>query len=413
MRVPLSVLFVFAICGSLAAREQRHAEAFDRFWNAMRDHYAYLEESTVDWNEVNEIYRPMFVSAVDDPAAISLFEQVFDELRDSHIQLNRNVDDSFRLVPSGSDLVARLDGDAAIVTHVRAGSAAAQAGVAVGMRIVSIQGQRVPLAIERRLGACRKTLSDADRAWALRSALAGRRDRPRVLEIASDGGSRTLSIEGFTTPSNEGPLEWRKLDDGFGYVRLHDSLGDSAMVPAFDDALAALRDTRALILDLRDTPSGGNTTNARSLLGRFVDSERPYQKHELASEMRLYGVNRSWLELVSPRGPFAYRAPVVVLVDPWTGSMGEGVAIAFDGMQRGTVIGCEMARLRGATESLDLGLDGLTVWFPTERLFHVDGTPRHRFVPRVYVDPLAPEHRGEADPTLSRALEFLRKSVHK
>lgn len=413
MRIPCPVLVALAFCGALEAREQRHAEAFDRFWNAMRDHYAYLEESGVDWNAVNQIYRPMFVSAADDAATIGLFEQVFDELRDAHIQLNRNVDDSFRLVPSGSDLVARLDGDSAVVTHVRAGSAAAQAGFRVGVRIVSIQGQTVPLAIERRLGACNKRIDELDRAWALRSALAGRRDRPRVLEVESAGERRTLSIEGFTTPSAEGPLEWRKLDDGIGYVRLHDSLGDSAMVPAFDDALAALRDTRALILDLRDTPSGGNTTNARSLLGRFVEAEMPYQKHELASEMRLYGVNRSWLELVSPRGPFAYHAPVVVLVDPWTGSMGEGVAIAFDAMKRGSVIGCEMARLRGATDSLDLGLDGLTVWFPTERLFHVDGTPRHRFVPALYVDPLALEHREQADPTLARALEFLRSSASK
>lgn len=413
MRTPFSAVLVAALCGSLAAREQRHAEAFDRFWNALRDHYAYLDESGVDWNEVNEIYRPMFVDAANDSACVALFESVFDELRDSHVQLNRNVADSYRLLPSGSDLVARLDGDAAIVTHVRPDSAAARAGLVVGMRIVSIQGQRIPLAIERRLGACKNAIDEVDRAWALRSALAGRRDRPRVLEVERDGERRTISIEGFTLPPSHGPLEWRSLEGGIGYVRLHDSLGDSAMVPAFDDALTALRDTRAMILDLRDTPSGGNTTNARSLLGRFVAVEMPYQKHELASELRLYGVHRSWLELVSPRGPFVYPAPVVVLVDPWTGSMGEGVAIAFDGMKRGTVIGCEMARLRGATDSLDLGLDGLTVWFPTERLFHVDGTPRHRFVPPVYVDALAPEHREETDPILARALEFLRSSANR
>jgi hypothetical protein len=49
----------------------------------------------------------------------------------------------------------------------------------------------------------------------------------------------------------------------------------------------------------------------------------PYQKHELASEERMTGVRRSWLELVSPRGEFVYSKPVAVLVNRWTGSMGE------------------------------------------------------------------------------------------
>ena len=83
-------------------------------------------------------------------------------------------------------------------------------------------------------------------------------------------------------------------------------------------------------------------------MGRLVDREATYQKHALPQEERDTGVRRSWLEVVSPRGPFTYTAPVVVLVDHWTGSMGEGIAIGLDGAGRARVVGTRMAGLLGA-----------------------------------------------------------------
>jgi len=77
----------------------------------------------------------------------------------------------------------------------------------------------------------------------------------------------------------EVPLEASEIRPGIGYVRFNDSLGDSATVAAFDCALEALRDTNGLIIDLRDTPGGGNSSVARGVLGRFVEREQAYQKH--------------------------------------------------------------------------------------------------------------------------------------
>ena len=84
-------------------------------------------------------------------------------------------------------------------------------------------------------------------------------------------------------------------------------------------------------------PSGGNSSVARGILGRFVDRELPYQKHVLPAEERETGIRRSGLELVSPRA-FRYARPVAVLVDHWTGSMGEGLAIGFDATGAGILV---------------------------------------------------------------------------
>ena len=114
-------------------------------------------------------------------------------------------------------------------------------------------------------------------------------------------------------------------------------------------------------------------------------------------------MRRLWLEYVAPRGPFTYEGPIVVLVGAWTGSMGEGLAIGLDGMSRATVVGRPMAGLLGAVYDTRLPHTGFVVRIPAERLFHVDGTPRERFVPRVLVQPSATRE----DTALEAALRLL------
>jgi hypothetical protein len=129
-----------------------------------------------------------------------------------------------------------------------------------------------------------------------------------------------------------------------------------------------------------DTPSGGNSTVARGILGRFVGELSPYQRHELVAEARRTGVRRHWVEYVAPRSP-RIPVPVVVLVGPWTGSMGEGLAIGFEAAAGAVVVGRPMAKLAGALDELELPYSRIVVRLPTEQLFHVDGTPREAFVP--------------------------------
>jgi carboxyl-terminal processing protease len=130
----------------------------------------------------------------------------------------------------------------------------------------------------------------------------------------------------------------------------------------------------------------------------------PYQKHILPSEEKETGIRRSWLELVSPRGE-RYEGAVVVLVNRWTGSMGEGLAIGFDATGAAKVVGTEMARLVGATYTLTLPNTGIRANVPAERLQHVNGTPREQYRPGAYVDV---EHAAPGeDPFVARALREL------
>ena len=392
---------------------QQYEEDFDHLWQSFSDDYAYFDQKQTDWNKVREIYRPHLSAIKTRNDFVVFLESVLEELYDFHTHLNTNTASSPRLVPSGSDIWAGWIKDRAIITEVKPASPAEKAGLRSGMQIVSINGVAVAEAVGLRSGKSLRSSDKAVRDWALRTLLAGRHNEKRSIEVISGGERKTVTLDNHSdsgSAQRTGLLEYRQLEDHVGYIRINNSLGDTELVKQFGVALNILRNTRGLILDLRDTPSGGNTTVARGIMGRFISRDMPYQKHSIPAEEQRYGVKRSWIELVSPKGEFAYRAPVVVLVNHWTGSMGEGIAIGMDGMKRATVVGTEMARLAGATSGIKLPHTGIGVTFPTEKLFHVDGIPREKFVPPIYVDLLLKQDLV-ADVIFQKGLSVLRSQI--
>jgi C-terminal processing protease CtpA/Prc len=382
-------------------------EDFRYGWREIGSTYAYFDRKATRWEDIPKLYAADLARVHTRGEFIGLMERVVDELYDPHAQLTVNTSSSFRLVPSGTDLWAEWRYGRAVITQVRPGSDAERAGIRPGVVVGEIGGVATAEAAERRMGLSYPHTTPAARDWALRSVLAGTHGVARRLRLTGDDFLwPPIELPGrdqyLARPAD--PVTRSEPKPGVGCIRFNDSLGDERTVPAFDSALAALRDVPALVLDLRDTPSGGNSSVARGILGRFVRREMPYQKHVLPSEERETGIRRSWLELVSPRGPFPYDGPVAVLVDRWTGSMGEGLAIGFDGTGRGTVVGTPMAGLLGATYHVTLPKTGIGINVPAERLFQVDGTPREEFRPKVVVDLMG---AAGTDPILSAALAVL------
>jgi carboxyl-terminal processing protease len=144
--------------------------------------------------------------------------------------------------------------------------------------------------------------------------------------------------------------------------------------------MARARPGQSIVLDLTDTPGGGNSSVARAILGWFVDRPRFYQMHNDPSELRQTGIARQWIEQVLPRPGKYHRGRVIVLVGRWTGSMGEGIAIGFDAFGA-RVVGTRMAGLRGAVYDERLEHSRLVLKLPAERVMTVNGAPREDFVP--------------------------------
>jgi len=412
-RLLRTIVLAIAVTAPLVPRAQTPDELrqdFDAAWRAATDRYAYFDARATSWADIPSLYADELRQVATRDDLVAVLERVLDELYDPHAQLNVNLASSPRLVPSGTDLWAEWRQGEALVTDVRVDSDAQRAGIRPNDVVVAIDGTPIADAVEARLGRSYPHSVAAARDWALRAVLAGRHDARRVLRVRQGEAIRTFELGARDQfgARNPKPVTHSRIAGGIGVVRINDSLGDAATIQAFDRALDELADTRGLIVDLRDTPSGGNSTVARGILDRFVTRELPYQRHLLPSEERETGVRRSWLELVSPRGT-AYRRPVAVLVGHWTGSMGEGLAIGFDATGAATVVGTAMAGLLGATDRIVLPHTGIGLNLPTERLYHVDGTPREAFRPRVPVDVTKPAPDG--DPFVAAALRVLANRV--
>lgn len=368
--------------------------------------YAYFDVKATRWRDIPALYKADLTAVRDKREFVRLMEHVVDELYDPHAQLNTNTPTSYRLVPSGTDLWAEWRDAKAFVVDVRAGSDAA-AALHPGDQVLALNGVAIEQAVDARMGRSYPHSTAAARDWALRSVLAGTHGAARELEVSRAGVRRKVKLDArdqYPAPARS-PVTSSLLPSGIGYIRFNDSLGDIATIGAVEEALARLRDAPALILDLRDTPSGGNTSVARGILGRFVTREVAYQKHVLPSEERDTGVRRSWLELVTPRGDFQFGRPIAVLVGHWTGSMGEGMAIGLDATTQCQTFGTAMAGLRGATYTITLPNTGIAMNLPAERLYHVNGTPREAFAPTHLVEPA--EDPGVTDPALEAATKAL------
>lgn len=387
---------------------EQFTQDFDHLWSQLRDNYAYFDRKETDWDKVREVYRPRAARARTRREFVTLLERVLEELYDPHTHLKVNTASSPRLVPTGLDVWAEWAGGRAVVTQLRSGFSAEQAGLRVGMEITAINGVPVESAVREKLGVALKRVSGPARGWALRALLAGTRDARRVIEAREARGAKAtyrLDLPGHRTVDNHQPgarVEWRVLRGGGGHIRVND-LGSEETVAQFDAALEQLRTTRGLVIDLRATQSGGNTSVAEPIMGRLVGRRTAYQK---GAPVR----GAAWTREVSPRGAWTYEAPVVVLVGRWTASMGEGIAIGLDGMGRATVVGTRMAGLNGAVFDLQLPNTGIRLNYAAEKLFHLKGTPREEFVPPVEVR-LTGRETGDA--ILAEGVRVLRGLVRR
>ncbi|HAH22827.1 MAG TPA: peptidase [Prolixibacteraceae bacterium] len=408
----ISILFLLLTAISPTSKESKSADDFLQFWTDVKDNYAYFDKKHTDWDQVKTVYLPKAEKAKTRDELVTVFENAIEELYDNHFNLNTNLPSSTRLVPTGLDIWAEWINDKAIITEVRKGFSADKAGIKSGMEIVSINGTPTDQAVNNRIGKCINPIDIEAKNYALKELLAGTYLTQRVLVVSQDGETNTIDLDKESRNLTDhykykSLLESRTLDDNIGYIKINNSVGETEIIQLFDDALAQLKDTRGLIIDLRETPSGGNSIVARGILSRFTKVEMPYQKHVLPNEEKEFKIKRSWLEIVSPRGPFTYDKQVVVLVNHWTGSMSEGLTIGFSALGKAKIVGTRMAGLNGAINGFKTTRIEIPYSFPTEQLYHVNGTPRETFTPPYLIDLTDSKYKKIEDPILAEGINLM------
>ncbi len=349
--------------------------------NALRDQYAYMDKLPGTTLPESKALNAERSSASNHDSLLRYAEDRLASLADHHAITGSAFADSWAIIPTYADLWIVADGGVYTIDDVRTDSPAAAAGIQRGDKLVSIAGVSAAKAVADFWKTLGLEVTPRRAAYAARVLAAGRRDRDRVLGIQHQGAAaRVLTLPSLYKDERKQALFTTSFAGKTVTIRVNNCLGDDAVIAEFDKILASIPAENRLVLDLRDTPSGGNATVARAIMGWFVDRARDYQVHNRPEEERATGIPHQWIEQVLPRaGKFRKMLPEI-LVGRWTGSMGEGIAIGFAAFGA-TVKGGPMAGLNGSVEDIALGNTGITVKIPTERLMTVTGLPREDFRP--------------------------------
>jgi C-terminal processing protease CtpA/Prc len=203
---------------------------------------------------------------------------------------------------------------------------------------------------------------------------------------------------------------YRVLDRNIGYM----DLGRLSSLREFERAFEALRRTDGLIVDIRRYPG---FTVQLALSARLSDRPVKSAIHEIPIVSSYDRQEQVWSigqYEVQPDPKAHYGGPVVVLVNEKTFGGAEDICIYLRNAERVTFVGGTTAGCNGNRTWLSLPGGG-RLWFTGMRVKFGD---RSRFqnigiTPDVPVAPTVDGIRAGRDEVLDKAIEVLRRLVHR
>ncbi|HSG82748.1 MAG TPA: S41 family peptidase [Gemmatimonadota bacterium] len=312
-------------------------------WSVVDSVYPYLEFKRIDWDAVHSIYSPRFQEAFGNERHVVLLEML-GELRDGHVKFTP---------PAGARISLQEgwveESDGAIVPYI---------------------------------GPRWWRDSDVWTADLLLNYL-----HPDSIHISGD------SLIGYAI-----------RNDGIGYVRVSEFMPHE-ITRDFDAALSYLRNTRALIVDVRHN-TGGNHDTIREFVGRFLTEPLDAIDVYILGELDPLGP-------VLPRGPFQYKNPVVVLINGRSFSGAEAFAEMMKQVPQVTAVGDTTGGGSGAAADRAPGTfrlpSGAEMKIPTGDARRYDGLPWEwlGIAPDIRVEQTEVDRANGRDMQLEYAVEFL------
>lgn len=389
-------------------------EAWPEIEQGLRENYAYLHR--VD--DVDALFATAAESAAKakDLSELSLLVETLGyAFRDGHFHVSPAPEKERAWIPTSTDIwVERNDQGQYVLVDVKAGSDAIAKGLTPGMVVAKIGDQPLASAIAQLLAPVTLSPSPAQQQYAANVLLSGYLGESRSITIRESATERVAQLKdgGSSYDRTEASLSVTRRGRGrFAHFRFHNQLGDNDSIAAIDAAMYDHYDTDGIIIDLRDTPGGGNTTVIRAIIGHFIESATPYQHHVNAYENDILAVQRLQVEYVFPRAPIA-SVPLVVLAGRWTGSAGEALTMALDTAANAHTIGSDLADLLGTLNTYNLPSGCMELKFAFDRLYSTDNVAREDWTPDQLLSS-AEARDNRSDPALNAAISHLEGLMRK
>jgi len=344
-RVPVS-----SIEQSTNASPAVRKAAIEAVWTTVNNHYYRADLNGVDWRAAREKWQPLALSAATDDEFWAQLDQMAGELADVHTRVESPTAVARRKEQQvlSLGLNVRLIDHALVVLSVHPESDAHWSGVRAGMRLVRVDGKDAQTQWQTWAQTARKTSSpQAALRMPLRrlNVVANEAIRESVsaafgLSFARVDGSEFDVRLRPKTLSTRPVVTSRVLPSGIGYVRFtsfQESLRGNVL-----SAIEALKDTPALVLDLRGN-GGGSGAMAEAIVSSFMKTKTVIGRTETRTGKPVtlaFGV----IKIASPEAsvpgkPDAYAGQVAVLMDADSASASEATAGALQSTGRAIVVG--------------------------------------------------------------------------
>ncbi len=385
--------------------------AWIRLWNVIHYFFPYHELADRSWDDALPTFMPKFASAktaldyaiaaaeactwMDDSHA-GVFSQAFNEFKGDHYpQLRvRRIEDRF--------VVTEMD------PSVR------DAGLRVGDVIEAVDG----LAADDVAARMRSYIAYSTEQSFYRSAsnflLAG---DPSPVEVAIKrrGKTHTIKVERSATwwePSS-GELAFSVIPEGYGYIDLV-----RLETHEVDACLVAVKNTPALIIDIRGYPRGAMFTLAPRLTSKKVSGASfsrpeviPHGESPTGLGMDPSPTHR-FIQTISPSAGIKYEKPIAVLIDERAFSQSEHSCLFVGATSNVTFVGTPTTGANGDVTVISLP-GQLLARFTGHDIRHPDGRQLQRLgiLPDIKVGPTIAGIRAGRDEVLSAAVAHLKSVV--
>lgn len=205
-------------------------------------------------------------------------------------------------------------------------------------------------------------------------------------------------------------VAWGLTQDGIGYIVIG-SLSGATTKQDFDDAMEALKESKALVVDLRYN-GGGDELLGQAIAGRFTDEPLLYSRNVYRDGPAHTDLTKQFGRTFPPRGPWRYDKPVIALQGRVTLSSAESLAAMLKACAGVTTMGEPTGGSSGNPRVLQPER-WIRINVPRWLDMDADGTPveRRGIAPEMLVEFKPGDFADGKDPLLERALEELRREI--
>jgi len=419
MRLRIIVLFIaLGILVQLTpcwSENEEYLSTFEIVWKKVNETFFDPTFGGLNWKAVHDRYQPRIAAAKTDKEFYELINKMLWELKVSHANLvppgSLALYEPLTFAEGSPGIDVRLLNRAAVITSVKPESPAHKAGLCPGYVIQAIDEISVEQIVREAELKMPPPSNSRSQIARITKAILGRiygASGTEVSIVYSDKGGEKREQKILRTKRSgvaAGPIflatefEARRLENGIGYIRLN------TLQPQFaaqiSEAIKSMGNVREMIFDLRGN-SGGEIENMPDLFLR--ERALLYLNKSRSGETKVF---------FDPADD-SFKGPLVLLIDPTSGSASELFAACLQAIGRAVVVG---ERSPGSVMEMDRMIfpNRAIFMYPVAQLRTPDGTvlEGHGVVPDIEVGLNREMLLKGIDSQLDSAIRYIEKGIKK